>query len=294
MKPRNDIRRIGLVANAEKPAAAPLLRRIAELTRATGREVFAERASSQMAGLENSAAIEGVRELARQTDLVLVLGGDGTMLGVARQLAGAMTPILGINIGGLGFLTGASADELEKALESLWAHQYDIDARDLIRATGNASGQPIDQLALNDFVISRGASSRLIELEVCVDSEVLTRYRCDGLIVCTPTGSTAYSLAAGGAVVTPNAQALTITPVCPHTLSNRSVIISMDSVVEVKALSEKLEIFLNADGQVQLPLSAGDTIRIERSPASVRLVRLPGDTFFGTLRRKLNWSGSSH
>lgn len=293
MKPRNDIRRIGLVANADKPAAAPLLQRIADAARASGREVFAEGASAQMANLA-ATSVESVRELARQTDIVLVLGGDGTMLGVARQLAGTLTPILGINIGGLGFLTGASAAELDKALEALWTHQYDIDTRDLIRATGHANGEAIDQLALNDFVVSRGASSRLIELEVRVDDEILTRYRCDGLIVCTPTGSTAYSLAAGGAVVTPNAQALTITPVCPHTLSNRSVILSMDSTVEVKALSEKLEIFLNADGQVQLPLTSGDTIRIQRSPASVRLVRLPGDSFFGTLRRKLNWSGSSH
>lgn len=293
MKPRNDIRRIGLVANTDKPAAVPLLLQIAAAARASGREVFAEATTGAMAGF-NATSVESVRELARQTDIVLVLGGDGTMLGAARQLAGTMTPILGINIGGLGFLTGASASELDKALEALWTLQFEIDTRDLIRATGHASGEPIDQLALNDFVISRGASSRLIELEVRVDDEILTRYRCDGLIVCTPTGSTAYSLAAGGAVVTPNAQALTITPVCPHTLSNRSVILSMDSTVEVKALSEKLEIFLNADGQVQLPLTTGDTIRIERSPASVRLVRLPGDSFFGTLRRKLNWSGSSH
>ncbi len=283
---------MGLVANPDKPAAAPLVRRVLELTRAAGREFIAEARAAQMADL-SVPRCKGVRELATQCDLILVLGGDGTMLGVARSLAGAEVPILGINIGGLGFLTAASAGQLEDALASLWRNEYEIDIRNLIRAQGTASENAFDQLALNDFVISRGAASRLIELEVSVDSEPLTHYRADGLIVCTPTGSTAYSLAAGGAVVSPNAQALTITPVCPHTLSNRSVIVAMESLIEVKNLSERLEVFLSADGQVQLPLATGDIVRIQRAEQTIRLVRLPGSSFFKTLRNKLNWSGSS-
>lgn len=283
---------MGLVANPDKPAASPLLRRAAELAAAAGLQVFAEARAAEMADL-TAPRCKGVAELARQSDLIIVFGGDGTMLGAARDLAGASTRLLGINVGGLGFLTAAHANEMETALESIWRREYEIDVRDLIQAQGSASGQPVDQVALNDFVISRGAASRLIELEVTVDGETLTRYRCDGLVVCTPTGSTAYSLAAGGAVISPNAQALTITPVCPHTLSNRSVIVNMDSVIEVKSLSERLEVFLSADGQVQIPLSTGDTIRIGRSPRQIRLLRLPGSSFFNTLRKKLNWSGSS-
>ena len=149
------------------------------------------------------------------------------------------------------------------------------------------------QVALNDFVVSRGATSRLIELEVLVNGEALTDYRADGLIISSPTGSTAYSLAAGGAIVSPSAPVLTITPICPHTLSNRSVIVSSESVIEVKVRSQKLEIFLTADGQVQLPLFSGDQICMRKSSKSVRLVRLPNSSFFQTLRQKLHWSGSS-
>lgn len=283
---------MGLVANPDKPAAAPLVRQAMELAQAAGREFIAEARAAQMADLP-APRCKGVKELAAQTDLIIVLGGDGTMLGVSRLLAGADVPILGINIGGLGFLTAVSVTEMEAALGSLWSGEYEIDERTLIRAQGSASGNAFDQLALNDFVMSRGTASRLIELEVVVDGETLTHYRADGLIVCTPTGSTAYSLAAGGAVLSPNAQALTITPVCPHTLSNRSVIVSMDSVIEVKNLSERLEVFLTADGQVQLPLALGDVVRIERAREAIRLVRLPGSSFFKTLRNKLNWSGSS-
>jgi NAD+ kinase len=281
-----------LVANPDKPAAAPLLRRAAELTAAAGRELFVETRAATMAEL-TAPCCKGVRELARQTDLIIVLGGDGTMLGAARDLAGSDSRVLGINIGGLGFLTAASAGQMDEALELIFRNEYEIDVRDLIRAEGSASGHRIDQLALNDFVISRGADARLIDLEVKVDGETLTRYRADGLVVCTPTGSTAYSLAAGGAVISPNAQALTITPVCPHTLSNRSVIVNMEAVIEVTNISDRLEVFLSADGQVQLPLAHNDIVRIRRAEEKIRLVRLPGSSFFNTLRQKLSWSGSS-
>jgi NAD+ kinase len=163
----------------------------------------------------------------------------------------------------------------------------------LIQATGLAAGQQIDQHALNDFVFSRGAASRMIELEVAVDQQPLTRYRCDGLIVSSPTGSTAYSLAAGGAVVSPTADVFALTPICPHTLSNRSVIVNLSARITVKVLSQKLETFLTADGQVQTPLAADDEVRIGRSRRVLRLMRLGGSSFFQTLRQKLHWSGSN-
>lgn len=214
------------------------------------------------------------------------------MLRVARELMGAQTLILGVKVGGLGFLTAVQSSQLASALKQIWAGEYLIESRPLIEAAGKAQEKKIAELALNDFVISRGATSRLIELAVTVDADELTRYRCDGLIISSPTGSTAYSLAAGGAIVSPDSEVLTITPICPHTLSNRSVIVPMDSVVQVTVLSERVDTILTADGQVQTPLNTGDFVQMRKSKFSVRLLRLRGSSFFQTLRQKLHWSGS--
>lgn len=256
-----------------------------------GREVLTDETSAPMIGADQ-ASTPGLAALAAESDLLMVFGGDGTMLGVARTVAGLKTPILGVNIGGLGFLTALPADKLGKELTNLWEGRFEVEERSLIECNASSGSGESCQFALNDFVISRGATSRLIELEVKVNGKVLTNYRCDGLIVSSPTGSTAYSLAAGGAIVSPDAPVLTITPICPHTLSNRSVIVSSDSLVEVTVLSRKLEIFLTADGQVQSPLFAGNSVAIRKSRRTVSLLRLPGTTFFKTLRQKLHWSGS--
>jgi NAD+ kinase len=284
------IRRVGLTANPEKIAARQLLRRIARQIQRSGKEVVVDSGTARLADL-NVPSYPDLGSLAREVDLLLVFGGDGTMLGAARAVAGLPTPILGVNIGGLGFLTAVQSAHIAEELPKIW-QDFTIEERSLMEAKSEVDGAPVFQIALNDFVISRGATSRLIELEVTVNREPLTNYRCDGLIVSSPTGSTAYSLAAGGAIVSPTAAVLTITPICPHTLSNRSVIISNDSLVEVKVLSHKLEIFLTADGQVQLPLFTGDTVQVRKSSKTVRLVRLPQSSFFKTLRQKLHWSGS--
>jgi NAD+ kinase len=230
--------------------------------------------------------------LARACDVVLVFGGDGTMLRVARELAGARTPILGINIGGLGFLTAVSSQQLPRALASLWRGDFALETRPLLEARAQAAGRRLRALAFNDVVVSRGEQPRLVSLEVAVDGEVLTRYRCDGLILSSPTGSTAYSLAAGGAIVAPGAEVFTLTPICPHTLSNRSVIVNLRSKVTVRVASERADVILAADGQTLSRLRHGDTVTVRRSPQSVRLVRLEGSSFFQTLRHKLHWSGS--
>jgi NAD+ kinase len=222
----------------------------------------------------------------------MVFGGDGTMLRVAREIAGSRTPLLGINVGSLGFLTDVQAHQLPLALEQIWAGETILDSRPLLELRGHAGGRPLFQRALNDFVITRGAAPRLIDLEVSVDEEILTHYRCDGLIICSPTGSTAYSLAAGGAVVSPSAEVFALTPICPHTLSNRSVIISLSSTVGVKVLSPNVETVLTADGQRPTLLAAGDTLTMRRSRHRIQLLHLAGASFFETLRRKLNWSGS--
>jgi len=214
------------------------------------------------------------------------------MLNLARETAGLGTPILGIKVGGMGFLTAASSGELPKAVEHLRSGDFNIESQALIQARGQASGKRFHLTAINDFVISRGVVPRMIDLEVRVDGEVLTRYRCDGLIVSSPTGSTAYSLAAGGAVVAPGANVFAITPICPHTLSNRSVIVARKSTVEVQVLHRKPEAILSADGSDLVELAASDLVVINRSRKTAQLARLPGSSFFQTLRQKLDWVGS--
>ncbi len=245
-----------------------------------------------MTGLKNSS-FPDVASLAREVDLLLVFGGDGSMLRVVREMDGAATPILGVNVGRLGFLTAVPANDLPKALDKVWNGQFEIESRLLLEGGGESGGKKIVLRALNDIVISRGGAPRMIELEVRVNGQVLTCYRCDGLIISSPTGSTAYSLSAGGAIVSPGAQVFAITPICPHTLSNRSVIVGMDSVVEVKVISEKVETTATADGQIQADLLAGDVITIRRSRRVAQLLHPGGSSFFDTLRQKLHWSGSN-
>ena len=285
------IAKVGLLANPGKVSSRALIQSAAQLVRRSGRKLFCDAPTSQLAGLK-CEALASTSLLAEKVDLLLVFGGDGTMLRVARDMAGSQTPILGVKVGGLGFLTAVQAHQLGPALKQIWAGDYLIESRPLIQAMGKAQSKTIAEVALNDFVVGRGATSRLIELAVTVDAEELTRYRCDGLIICSPTGSTAYSLAAGGAIVSPDSEVLTITPICPHTLSNRSVIVPIDSVVQVTVVSERVDTILTADGQVQTPLNTGDFVQVRKSKFGVRLLRLRGSSFFQTLRQKLHWSGS--
>lgn len=291
-KTAEKIQRVGLLANPDKKSSRPLVRKAASLIRATGRTVSADAATAKLADL-TLPIFPDAASLAREVDLLIIFGGDGTMLRVAREIAGSKTLLIGINVGSLGFLTDVTAEQLPLALKQIWAGETMLETRPLIEATGRDGASRIAESALNDFVIGRGAAPRLIELEVSVDGEVLTNYRCDGVIICSPTGSTAYSLSAGGAVVSPNADVFTLTPVCPHTLSNRSVIVSLRSTVRVRVLSQRVETILTADGQKMIPLSFGDVVTIRRSRQGIRLLHLAGSSFFETLRRKLHWSGSN-
>jgi NAD+ kinase len=288
----NKIKRIGLVGNSQKVSAATALRRAARLIARAGRTVCWDSASARLAGVK-AAGSANAAALAREVDLLIVFGGDGTMLRVARETAGSSTPILGVNVGGLGFLTAVPSSNLDHALQCIWKGQFKFERRTLIQAHGCCGGRQMEQTALNDIVISRGIASRLIELDVSVDGDPLTRYRCDGLIVSSPTGSTAYALAAGGAVVFPTANVLALTPICPHTLSNRALILPLTATIEVKVVSPKPATILSADGQVVSELSAGDKIRIRRARRTVRLVHLADSSFCETLRCKLHWRGDS-
>lgn len=286
------LRRIGLLANVEKPSSRALVLEAAERIARASRAAAAEIQTARMAGLKCETFADPAA-LARQTDLLLVFGGDGTMLRMIRETNGSGTPILGINLGRLGFLTAVSARDIAAGLDKLWRNDFVIESRPLVEAAGQGQGRPIRMSALNDIVISRGAVSRLIELEVSVNDKELTCYRGDGLIVSSPTGSTAYSLSAGGPIISPGAAVFAITPICAHALSNRAVVINSSSVVRVKLLSKEMETIIAADGQIQANLEAGDTVTIRRSRRVARLL-YPGETsFFATVRQKLHWRGSS-
>jgi NAD+ kinase len=262
-----------------------------QLIRRAGRQAFADASTARFAKLKCPTQPD-TATLARTADLLLVFGGDGTMLHTARQIAGSNTPMLGINLGGLGFLTAVRADKMAAALKLLWAGEFRFEARALIEASGVGNGKIIQTTALNDIVISRGAASRLIAFDVSVDGEPITRYRCDGLIISSPTGSTAYSLAAGGAIVLPTAEVFALTPICPHALSNRSIILPLSATIRLKAIKTEPATFLNADGQIAGELVNDDEIVIRRSHSTVRLVHLADSSFLEALRQKLHWRGT--
>lgn len=280
-----------MIGNPDKAACARTVERAARLLRAAGRKLFCDPATAQLARLPATVCRDAAT-LAHAVDLLLVFGGDGTMLRVARDIAGSATPVLGINVGGLGFLTAVPSDQLSRALKQLWRGEFSFERRALIEVEVRAARQRVRKLALNDIVIGRGEVSRLIELEVDVNGEPLTNYRCDGLIVSSPTGSTAYSLAAGGAVVLPTAEVFALTPICPHTLSNRSLIIPLSGTIRVRPVSRTATI-LSADGEIIRSLSPGDAVTVRRSRHSVRIMHLAGSSFFEALRRKLHWRGAS-
>jgi NAD+ kinase len=290
-KPADHFQRIGLVGNAEKAACAASVRAAAQLIQRSGRKIVCEEITARLAKLK-CAVHASVAALAREVDLLVVFGGDGTMLHTARQIAGSTTPVLGVNIGGLGFLTAVPSDKLADALKLIWRGEFKFESRALIEAGGAGRGKKISATALNDIVISRGAVSRLIALDVSVNGELITRYRCDGLIVSSPTGSTAYSLAAGGAIVLPTAEVFVLTPICPHALSNRSIILPLSATISVKAVQTLTTAYLNADGQIVGELDDGDEITVRRSQSAVRLVLLKNSSFLEALRRKLHWRGT--
>ena len=273
-------------------SAAAAVKQAARLITAAGRAIYCDSATAHLAHLK-AVVCPDAAALASQVDLLVVFGGDGTMLRVAREIAGSHTPVLGVNVGGLGFLTAVPFSKLPQALGCVWKGEYKFESRALIQATGRCQQGAVNLTALNDIVIGRGIASRLIELDVSVDGDPLTRYRCDGLIVSSPTGSTAYSLAAGGAVVFPTADVFALTPICPHTLSNRSLILPLTATIEVKVASRRTATILSADGQVVSELALGDKITMKRARRTVRLMHLAGSSFCETLRCKLHWRGAS-
>jgi len=242
------------------------------------------------AALPDSSKGQPRSAVADASQLLLVLGGDGTILTAARLAAPRRIPILPINMGSLGFLTGFTLEELYPALEETLAGRFSISQRAMLQAELERGGSVLEtHQALNDVVIHKGALARMIYLELSVNSDLVCRYRADGLIVSSPTGSTAYSLSAGGPIVHPAVESFIITPICPHMLSDRPLVIRDSSVVDVRLDGEMESVYLTLDGQRGIPMQPSDVLRVRRAEEHLKLIQPPKKPYFEILRDKLKW-----
>jgi NAD+ kinase len=282
------MKRIGIVAKPDRPDAAGVVARLLDWCAEHGLQPVLEK---ETAGLCPDAQVPTARkpDLPGQVDLLLVLGRDGTLLSMARLVGDLGVPILGVNLGGLGFLTALTKEELFPALEAFLAGGLMIEERVMLAAQVWRQGERLSEYAaLNDVVITKSAMSRIINLAVSVDGQFATAYRADGLIISTPTGSTAYCLSAGGPIVFPTMPAVVLTPICSHTLTNRPIVLPADQRIEVTLQSDQ-DVMLTLDGQVGFALKEADVVAISQATARIRLLRFPQKHFFSVLRTKLKW-----
>jgi NAD+ kinase len=287
-KPKT-FQRVALVTKPASRRAVKITAELAEWLRRRGLEVGLDEPTRRAIGRDDFAAF--VPEEA--VDLVIALGGDGTLLSVARRLPEGV-PLLGINLGTLGFLTEFGRGEMYPGLVAVLNGDYTLEERSLLAvALHRRAGESLHFRAFNDAVISKGARSRIIELRVEVDDHRVASYRSDGLIVSTPTGSTAYNLSAGGPILYPRLSVIVMTPICPHTLSLRPVVVPDASEISVVLETRREEVYLTVDGQEGTTVGYRDRLAITRSPVQVQLVKAGGRTFYDNLRGKLRWGGLS-
>ena len=285
------MKKAGVIANPKRPHSADIFERLAEKARALGVELFADR---QTAACLPSASVLALERFAETVDVVLALGGDGTVLFCAKVLAGAGVPVLGINLGSLGFLTGVGEDALEEALEALCSGTCGRDVRTVIDCVVLHGGKETAAYRiLNDAVIGFGNSSRIVTLDLSVDTEPITSFTCDGIIVTTPTGSTGHFLSSGGPIIHPGSGVFGVSVICPHTLSNRPLILPDSQTLEIAVRRTHKTLILSADGQDVEELGEGDAVRITRSSKPVTFLHLPHYSYFSVLSRKLHWRGST-
>lgn len=284
------MKRIGVLANCGKPDAPAVLRRLAERARALGFELVT---CDETATLLGEAVGRRVRHFRDQIDVLLALGGDGTMLHAVRLLDGVDVPVLGVNLGSLGFLTSVAEEHMERALDALAQGTYSVSDRSVAECRLIKNGREAGSYrALNDVVIGWGASSRVVTLRICLDQEEVGSYRCDGLIVSTPTGSTGHSLSGGGPILHPEAPVFVINPICPHTLGHRPLVVSNLASIVIEVKESVKQQLLVVDGQEQLEIEKGDRVEIRKTPAGIRFIHMPGYSYFALLRQKLQWRGS--
>lgn len=288
MQPAHTFRNIGIISRPRRSNLSEVVPPLLSWLQGHGIHVAydQETASSLVEPSEGRSR----EQVAAASDLLLVLGGDGTLLAAARVAAPRGIPILPINMGSLGFLTSFMLEELYPALEDILAGRLTISERVMLHAELQRGDKILDkQTVLNEVVINKGALARMIELELSIDQDFVCRYRADGLIVASPTGSTAYSLSAGGPIVHPSVESFIITPICPHTLSDRPVVVGDTSTIEVKLSAGTESVFLTLDGQKGIPLQATDRVRISRAQQLLKLIPTPNKSYFEILRNKLKW-----
>jgi NAD+ kinase len=278
---------VGIMSKPGVPAAFEILPALIARLRERGVAVRYDEETAEYLGTADGLTRPDVPD---GCQLVIVLGGDGTLLSAARAIAGREVPLFAVNLGGLGFLTAITVDELFPELERAFRHEHRIAYRRMLHCELWRGDSLVTQYeALNDVVLTKSSIARMIEVEARVDSHFMCIYKADGLIIATPTGSTAYSLSAGGPILFPQVAALCITPICPHMLTNRPVLVPDDSVIRIISRAENETAYLTIDGQIGAPLERNDTIICRRSDKSVQLVRPPRAMFFDVLREKLSW-----
>lgn len=283
------IKTVGIISRPRREDVARVVPPLVSWLQAHGAKVVCDSETSDC--IQSLAAQTLKREdIPGSTDLLIVLGGDGTLLSAARLAAEHKVPILAVNLGGLGFLTTVPQDEIYSILEELFSGLHRVSERVMLEAEIVRGGNVIRrQIALNDAVLNKAALARIMDLELRVDDEYVTTYKSDGLILSTPTGSTAYSLAAGGPIVYPSVEAFVVSPICPHTLTNRPIVIPDSATIEIDFKAEDDAVFLTLDGQIGIELVRGDHIRVRKAPNKLMLVRPAKKTYYQILRSKLKW-----
>ncbi len=279
---------IGIISRPRRSNLALVVPPLLEWLEAHGIQTLIDEETAS--SLPNDSKGQTRERVADASQLLLVLGGDGTMLAAARLAAPRGIPILPINMGSLGFLTSFTLEELHPALDDTLEGRYSLSERVMISVELERSGKVIEnQRVLNEVVINKGALARMIELELTIDADFVCRYRADGLIVASPTGSTAYSLSAGGPIVHPAVESFVITPICPHTLSDRPLVVRDSSSIEMKLSGNTESVFLTLDGQRGIPLQPTDLVRVSRAKELLKLIQPPKKSYFEILRSKLKW-----
>jgi len=278
---------VGILTKPKFPEVKTTLRDVVSWLRDRRIDVILDTVSAALLGEQGGCQ---KTQLAGRADVLLILGGDGTMLNAARLAGERGIPILGVNMGGLGFLTEVRLEHLYPSLERVFANDFVLDERLMLRTHVHRHGETVAQGAvLNDVVVSKGTLARMIELRIAIQGQFVTNLRGDGLIVSTPTGSTAYSLSAGGPILHPAVQCLILTPVCPHTLTHRPLIVPVHAEIDVTLTSKDDGAMATLDGQVGVAMTQGDTVEITASEHLTRLIRFPESTYYEVLREKLKW-----
>jgi len=284
------VQKIGIISRPRRAALAAVVPPLLKWLESRGIRAGYDEETATSLDTAAACCAQSRDRLAQSSDLLLVLGGDGTLLAAARVAAPYGIPILPINLGSLGFLTSFTVEELYPALEDVLAGRFSISERVMLSVALHRGEEVVDrQNVLNEAVVNKGELARMIEMELRIDGDFVCRYRADGLIVATPTGSTAYSLSAGGPIVHPTVESILITPICPHTLTDRPLVVCDSCGVEARLIGDTDSVFLTLDGQQGIPMQPGDVVKMTRASEKLKLIQPPRKSYFEILRNKLKW-----